>query len=90
MAGRSRRLLLKISEGESSLCTEVLDQENLGPVCHIEDRSGVNTLDKNVAGIDIHLATDEIKREIVTMAAPDLEFKKLCECRKKAVESLCN
>jgi len=54
--------------GESPLCTEVLDQENLGPVCYVENRSGVSTLDKNIAGIDIHLATDEIKREIVTMA----------------------
>ena len=54
--------------GESPLCTQVLDQENLGPVCHSEDSGGVNTLNKDIAGIDIHLATDEIKREIVTMA----------------------
>jgi hypothetical protein len=42
--------------GESKACEQTLEEKNY------------NTLDKNIENIDIHLATDEIKREIIYMA----------------------
>lgn len=54
--------------GESKACEQSLAEDNLKPVCQIPEKNSYNSLDKNVENIDIHLATDEIKREVITMA----------------------
>lgn len=54
--------------GESKACEQSLAEDNLKPVCQIPEKNSYNSLDKNVEDIDIHLATDEIKREVITMA----------------------
>lgn len=54
--------------GESKACEQSLDEDNLKPVCKVPEKKSYSKLDESVAGIDIHLATDEIKREIITMA----------------------
>lgn len=54
--------------GESKACEQTLDEENLKPVCQLPVKNSYSDLDKNVEDIDIHLATDEIKREVITMA----------------------
>lgn len=54
--------------GESKACEQSLEENNLKPVCQVPEKKSYNTLDKNIEDIDIHLATDEIKREVITMA----------------------
>ncbi|MEA9355145.1 hypothetical protein SHI21_02985 [Bacteriovorax sp. PP10] len=54
--------------GESKACEQSLEENNLKPICQIPEKNSYNSLDKNVEDIDIHLATDEIKREVLTMA----------------------
>lgn len=54
--------------GDSKLCEQTLEAEKLKPVCQTPEKTSYNNLDKNIEDIDIHLATDEIKREVITMA----------------------
>lgn len=54
--------------GESNSCEKVLEEDSLKPVCQNPEIKSYSSLDKNIEDIDIHLATDEIKREVITMA----------------------
>lgn len=54
--------------GESKSCEQSLEEDNLKPVCQVPSIKSYNLLDESVESIDIFLATDEIKREVITMA----------------------
>lgn len=54
--------------GESKACEQSLEEDKLKPVCQIPEKNSYNSLNENLEDIDIHLATDEIKREIIIMA----------------------
>jgi hypothetical protein len=54
--------------GESKACEQALEENNLKPICQVPEKKSYGNLDKNIEDIDIHLATDEIKREVITMA----------------------
>ncbi len=54
--------------GESKTCERSLEENNLKPVCQNPEKNSYTELDKSIVDIDVHLATDEIKREVITMA----------------------
>jgi hypothetical protein len=55
--------------GESSACEETLKgQRPSGPLCHTPKPEAARILDQSALDIDAHLASKEIKREVVAMA----------------------
>lgn len=54
--------------GEGHACEESLEEFNTLVTCENTDKEVYNNLDESFAGIDIYLATAEVKRELITMA----------------------
>lgn len=54
--------------GETPLCAQVLGENGAKPLCFNKGDDDITSLDQSLVSIDIYLAKDEIKREVIAMA----------------------